>query len=219
MLIGFTAVARVSEYLFKENAEHLLIADRVVFETKKGHSIPAYQAHMHPDAEVHAVTLHIKSKKNDQGGNGFRYHFTRALPGDTYCIVDTLWTYAKHAEPAQGKSLFHIPKLGWTLKPPYFAQELRKLAKQNGLDPTRVSSHSLRIGGASTLAAAGLNDHEIQGVGDWKSNAYLTYVRKNINLFEKTRRALAASTALDVTAIRRMYGAMPGKETAITKFN
>jgi hypothetical protein len=42
----------------------------------------------------------------------------------------------------------------------------------------------LRIGGATTLAAAGLNDHEIQGVGDWKSNSYLTYVRKNITLFE-----------------------------------
>jgi hypothetical protein len=162
-------------------------------------------------ADVTAMTLFIKSKKNDQDGNGFRYFFTRALPGDTYCIVDTLWTYAKHAAPAKGRSLFEIPKLKWTLKPPYFAQELKKLAVQNGLDPKRVSSHSLRIGGASTLAAAGLNDHEIQGVGDWKSNTYLTYVRKNILLFEKSRRALASNSALDVTSIRRMYGTLPGE--------
>jgi hypothetical protein len=53
----------------------------------------------------------------------------------------------------------------------------------------------LLIGGATTLAAAGLNDHEIQGVGDWKSNSYLTYVRKNIILFEKARKALASPTA------------------------
>lgn len=209
MLIGFTAVARVSEYLLKGTGKHLLTSDRVVFETKAGRRIPAYEAHMWPDADVTAVTLFIKSKKNDQDGNGFRYFFTRALPGDTYCIVDTLWTFAKHAAPAKGRSLFEIPKLKWTLKPPYFAQELKKLAVQNGLDPKRVSSHSLRIGGASTLAAAGLNDHEIQGVGDWKSNTYLTYVRKNILLFEKSRRALAASTALDVTSIRRMYGTLP----------
>ena len=104
--------------------------------------------------------------------------------------------------------MFYIPGLDWTLKPPYFAQELRRLAVANGLDPDRVSSHSLRIGGASTLAAAGLNDHEIQGVGDWKSNAYLTYVQNYITLFEKARKALASPSALDSAAVRRMYASI-----------
>ena len=101
------------------------------------------------------------------------------------------------ARPVRGKSLFYIPSLDWTLKPPYFAEELllRRLAIASGIDPARVSSHSLRIGGATkTLATAGMNDHEIQGVGDWKSNSYLTYVRKNITLFEKARKALATNS-------------------------
>ena len=115
------------------------------------------------------------------------------------------------ARPARGKSLFYIPSLDWTLKPPYFAEQLRRLAIASGIDPARVSSHSLRIGGATTLAAAGLNDHEIQGVGDWKSNSYLTYVRLNITLFEKARKALASPTAIDSTAVRRMYGSTNSK--------
>jgi hypothetical protein len=117
------------------------------------------------------------------------------------------------ARPARGKSLFYIPSLDWTLKLPYFAEQLRRLAIASGIDPARVSSHSLRIGGATTLAAAGLNDHEIQegGVGDWKSNSYLTYVRKNITLFEKARKALASPTAIDSTAVRRMYGSTNSK--------
>ena len=115
------------------------------------------------------------------------------------------------ARPMRGKSLFYIPSLDWTLKPPYFAQELRQLAIASGIEPARVSSHSLRIGGATTLAAAGLNDHEIQGVGDWKSNSYLIYVRKNITLFEKARKALASPTAIDSTAVRRMYGSANSK--------
>ena len=43
MLIGFTAVARVLEYLQTPNATHLLTIDRVVFETDDGKLIPAHQ--------------------------------------------------------------------------------------------------------------------------------------------------------------------------------
>ena len=79
------------------------------------------------------------------------------------------------------------------------------------MTPPGFSSHSLRIGGATTLAAAGLSDHEIQGVGDWNSNSYLTYVRKNITLFEKARTALANPAAIDSKAVRRMYGSTDSK--------
>jgi hypothetical protein len=144
------------------HATHLLTTDRLVFETDDGKLKPAYQVYKHPGVRVAAATLHIKSKKNDQAGTGFRYNFIKALPGETYCIVQSLWDYAMRARPVRGKSLFYIPSLDWTQKPPYFAEESRRLAVANGIDPTRVS--------ATTLAAAGLNDHEIQGVGDWKSN-------------------------------------------------
>ena len=180
----------------------MLTTDRVVFETDDGKLIPADHVYKHPGVRVAAVTLHIKSKKNDQAGTGFRYYFTKALPGETY---------AMQARPVRGKSLFYIPSLDWTLKPPFFAEEQRRLAVAISIDPARVSSHSLRIGGATTLAAARLNDHEIQGVGDWKSNSYLTYVRKNITLFEKARKALASPTAIGVTAVRRMYGSTNSK--------
>ena len=59
-----------------------------MFETDDGKLIPAYyQVYKHPGVRVAAATLRIKSKKNDQAGTGFRYYFTKALPGETYCIV------------------------------------------------------------------------------------------------------------------------------------
>ena len=65
MLIGFTAVTRVSEYLQTPNATHLLTTDRVVLETDDGKLIPAYQMYKHHGVRVVAVALHFKSKKND----------------------------------------------------------------------------------------------------------------------------------------------------------
>ena len=100
-----------------------------MFETDDGKLIPAYQVYKHPGVRVAAATLHIKSKKNDQAGTGFRYNFIKALP------------------------VFYIPSLDWTQKPPYFAEEPRRLAVANGIDPTRVS--------ATTLAAAGLTREKI----------------------------------------------------------
>jgi len=206
MFMGFTMVARVSEYLETPgDPTHLLLTERINFETEDGNVIQACDAYKHPKALVTAVTVNIKSKKNDPKGRGHRYHFSRARPTDKYCIVQELWDYAARVRPHKARSFFYIPSLNWTLKPPYFAQQMRKLAAVNGLDPNRVSSHSLRIGGASTLAAAGLTGPEIKNMGDWKSNAYLSYIRKNIRLFDKARSALASPTALSAKDIRKLH--------------
>jgi hypothetical protein len=62
-------------------------------------------------------------------------------------------------------SFFHIPKLQWTLKPPYINKRLQAMAILYGLDPSRVSSHSLRIGGVTATAAAGMSEYETKQMG------------------------------------------------------
>lgn len=42
-----------------------------------------------------------------------------------------------------------------------------------------ISGQSLRSGGATSLAEAGVPPHIIQGVGRWKSEAFQIYIRKN----------------------------------------
>ncbi|KAI4815990.1 hypothetical protein KUCAC02_006111 [Chaenocephalus aceratus] len=43
------------------------------------------------------------------------------------------------------------------------------------------SSHSFRIGAASTSARLGISDQTIQILGRWSSQAYHTYIRNNLN--------------------------------------
>ena len=51
------------------------------------------------------------------------------------------------------------------------------MAELYGLDPHRISSHSLRIGGATAMAAAGMSEYEIKQMGGWKSVLFLVYAR------------------------------------------
>ena len=71
--------------------------------------------------------------------------------------------------------------------------------RADGLVPTRAwflrrfrlafpsstfSGHSLRAGGATSLAAAGVSPAQIQAIGHWSSSAWQRYVRKNPTLLQ-----------------------------------
>jgi len=58
-----------------------------------------------------------------------------------------------------------------------FQKALKLLIKNIKLDEKKYSSHSLRIGGATTLALLGYPAHVIQKMGRWKSLTYQLYTR------------------------------------------
>ena len=206
-ILGFTIVARVSEYLDTGTSEHMLHTEDIVFKTTTGAIIPAHMAVNRQGATPETVSVLIRSKKNDQRGRGYKYHFTAAADNDTYCIVHILWTYAVTVQPQKGASLFYIPGLQWTLKPPYFAAQLKAIGRKYGLDETRISSHSLRIGGATTLAAAGLSDSDVRNMGEWKSNAFMQYIRRNTEMFDRARRVMASTSAMTAQDVKNAYAA------------
>ena len=81
-----------------------------------------------------------------------------------------------------------------------------------GIDSTRISTHSLRIGGASTQAAAGLTDNKIMRIGAWHTTTFLTYIRENSHIFEKARAALAGSDAMTLSDVKRFDTANTAQE-------
>ena len=207
-LLGYTTLSRVSEYLLTPGeAEHLLVSECVMFEMNSGVLIPSCEISETNFSSVKGCVVDILSAKNDTTHKGNRIHFRMADMEDknqVYCITTKLWEFAKASRPVRGRSFFFIPAINWTLKPRYFNLCLKQLAVAMGLDPRRISSHSLRIGGAAALAAAGMPDYVIMNMGRWRSLAFLAYIRKSTEMFENARNALARGDLLNTTAIRLM---------------
>ena len=115
--------------------------------------------------------------------------FKSAMGKDcAYCIVTSLHSWAVRAQPLFGQP-FLSWRGEWVLSYDRLSKAIKKVASEMGLDPTRYRTHSLRIGGASMLAAAGRPDYEIQKLGRWKSLAFLEYIKVGKATFDA---ALAA---------------------------
>lgn len=56
-------------------------------------------------------------------------------------------------------------------------RSMRALIRRAGIDPSQYAGHSLRIGGATMLKAAGVGTDLIKILGRWTSDAYTLYVR------------------------------------------
>lgn len=71
----------------------------------------------------------------------------------------------------------------WTSKPlagKSFANRIKFWIQAIGLDPKDYSGHSLRRGGATTMARAGIPADVIQIQGRWRSDAYKLYLQMGI---------------------------------------
>lgn len=66
---------------------------------------------------------------------------------------------------------------GWTCSREFISEVLKAAALDCGIKITDVSTHSLRIGGATTAAASGKVEFEdVRKFGRWKSDCWRRYV-------------------------------------------
>lgn len=59
----------------------------------------------------------------------------------------------------------------------YLTSQLQLALKFGNLDLLKYQAHSFRIGAATSAAATGFTDIQIQNMGRWKSNAFKKYIR------------------------------------------
>eukprot|EP00808_Paulinella_micropora_P031199 g58411.t1 len=140
-------------------------------------SAPLLRAHVAWDTAISPpwVDLFIPASKTDYMRTGSYVRLWRN--NSATCPFSRLlaaWDAATDKRPTA--PLFQDSK-GTALSYTWLQKVLRSLVRAVGLDPSLYSSHSLRIGGATSLAMACVSADEIKLIGRWSSVSYQLYVR------------------------------------------
>jgi len=96
---------------------------------------------------------------------------------------------------------------------------VRHLALCCGIDPSLVGTHSLRLGGASTLAILGYPSHVIRNLGRWSSLTYQLYTRINAATFKEVSMRFASASAADQATLSPFGVLSPAKAAAVSLDN
>lgn len=105
--------------------------------------------------------------------------------------------------PSDSTPFFSYPQDKWKLSAEDMNTSIKATFKLFGFDENLGKTHSLRIGGASALAAAGVNDSIIMILGRWKSLAFLLYIRLSTSIFNRAVDVMCSGT-LSADDVRRM---------------
>lgn len=145
-----------------------------------------------------SVTLVVRSSKTDQQGVGAEVPLPALTRGSRIPIGRIVARYLGWRRAAGGNDgdpLFTaVGRAKGGMARDWFTKRLRGLLlalweheSAGGQDVTVFSSHSLRRGGATAAANAGLSVEDIKEQGRWKSDAVRLYIRKSA---DERRKAL-----------------------------
>ena len=125
------------------------------------------------------VSINIRYSKTDQHGNGRVRQLAAVFDEDTgarrTCLVRDLEAYLVHLRDFVGvdPSSDHLFRHGsaTVLTADHIRDVIKASVIHAGMDPARYSPHSLRYGGATMLAAAGIPMYLIEYHGGWAANS------------------------------------------------
>ena len=140
------------------------------------------------------IAFTIKVSKTDPFRQGSVVHI--GATNTPICPVATILTYRNIRTKLDARDcaplLCHLD--GRPLDKVWFISAMQLRLRQLGIDATGYTGHSLRIGAATTAAAAGVPDWLIKTMGRWRSDCYQTYIKTPIHKVAAVSAALASST-------------------------
>ncbi|RLN87348.1 hypothetical protein BBJ28_00008068 [Nothophytophthora sp. Chile5] len=170
LLLAYFFLLRRSEYLHLGRNHHayVLRLGHLTFHDAAGTTCTPCKA------KIVGVTLH-GANNNQYGREEARYHHKY---GDAQICPVRAARWVVKAAAALGTRA-HQPALSTGTETGITAREvasrIKSAARSLGLDETRFSTHSVRVGGATKVLNAGADSLVIKLMGRWLSNAFEEY--------------------------------------------
>ena len=167
LAVAYSCLLRVSEYT-------------TVAQSTYRPQTTLLRQHVSFDAAGRYARIHLVTSKTDRhftGADVYLYNDTATNATSGYRALVEYFLATPHHRADQ--PLFTLAN-GKFVTRQLVNTRLKQLARRHGLDPSNVSSHSLRITGARHLADAGLPDHVIQLAGRWTSGCFAKYIRHGL---------------------------------------
>lgn len=154
----------------------------------------------------------IKVSKADPFRNGAKLRV--AANGSASCPVAAVESYVRIRGGRGAKSPFYLMEDGTALTRQGLQLFLRRAMESAGYAPHEYGTHSFRIGGVTSLAAAGWGTEVIQVMGRYASDAFLAYLRITDTLRMEASSSMAAISDQDVIEHQRRR-AVPAREDTV----
>ena len=101
--------------------------------------------------------------------------------------------------------LFRDPVSGQALRQAHVMLAIRRCMARIGEDPAHFGTHSLRIGGATALFAAGADATVIRTMGRWSSDLYRLYVRACFEKSIEWSKRCGSTSVREIAGVREFY--------------
>jgi hypothetical protein len=188
MTVGIMFLLRCSEHIESRKSTRVVPVRRnnFVFFDNSGNVIP-YELIGHVMAA--SVTINVNFSKTDQSGYGRRIHHASQRSHPAVCVVCLLEAWFQKTRDIYGAppylELYQVPGFS-TLKLDILHQLMHATVLSKGVHPSMIkaTSHSLRYGGATMMAAAGHPQYLIAMYGGWTENS------KSLRIYVKPSMAM-----------------------------
>lgn len=144
--------------------------------------------------DTHA-DLVLKSSKTDPFRQGVTIKLFKNTSYSKLCPYSALKRYLtlrndKFVSLQNSAEPLFLTEKGCPLTRAEFLFHVKQIISRMGLDTTRYSGNSFRIGVASSACSARLEDHLIRTLGRWSSDCYRTYIRTSKDVIMAAQKAL-----------------------------
>ncbi|XP_067308224.1 uncharacterized protein [Pseudorasbora parva] len=139
------------------------------------------------------IRFNIKQSKTDQLKRGHPvFIFNLPTPIQPYQSLAAFLSQ-RHSQTNSPLAPLFLDENNYPASRHWFQRKLKTVLARSGISIKNFSSHSFRIGAATTAAQKGLSETQIKMLGRWTSHTFESYVRSNLFHIRQAHQTLTTS--------------------------